>query len=172
MTYTPPSAPPHPPGNGAPAYSGLAYDPGADDPGADDGGYVDDFDDFDDYGATAAEVAQRARTAARGRGRQVPAVYTPQPPRGFSLQGGTLAINPWWALGLLLLAAGVGVYVERRYKLTSRVEGKVRDEVDDTKRKYVATKRAVGQTAKDARRKLAKRVYRRISGEDAEGEEG
>jgi hypothetical protein len=165
MTYTPPSAPSLPPGYGAPAYSGLAYDPGAD-----DGGYVDDFDD---YGATAAEVAQRARTAARGRGRQVPAVYTPQPPRGFSLQGGTLAINPWWALGLLLLAAGVGVYVERRYKLTSRVEGKVRDEVDDTKRKYVATKRAVGQTAKDARRKLAKRVYRRISGEDegAEGEE-
>lgn len=161
MSYTPPSAPPLPPGYGAPTYGAPAYDLGA--------GYVDDFDE--DYGATAAEVAQRARGAARGRGRQVPAAYTPQPPRGFSLQGGTLAINPWWALGLLLLAAGVGVYVERRYKLTSRVEGKVRDEVEDTKRKYVATKRAVGQTAKDARRKLAKRVYRRISGED-EGAEG
>jgi len=108
----------------------------------------------------------RGRGQLRGRTR---GPLTVAPPPAFSLTpAGQVAISPWLALGLVLGAAALGVFLERRYRLTGRAEERVRGEVEDTKRKYTATKSAIKATAAETRKRVASKAYRVLAGEDAE----
>jgi len=149
------------------AGNGLAGG-GYDDPSI--GGYG--APDFLERGQALARSRGGGRSGRSGRG----GTLAVAPPPAFALTpGGGLAMSPWVALGLVAMAVALGVWAERRYKLTSRAEAKVRDEVDDTKRKYVATKRAVRSTARASRKRLADRIYRTVAGsedDESESEDG
>lgn len=107
---------------------------------------------------------------ARGRGQlRNRRPLTVAPPPAFSLTpAGQVAISPWLALGLVLGAAALGVFLERRYRLTGRAEERVRGEVEDTKRKYTATKSAIKATAAETRKRVASKAYRVLAGEEVE----
>ncbi len=151
-------------GNGL-AGGGLAGG-GYDDPSI--GGYG--APDFAERGQALARSRGSGRSGRSGRSGGTLAV---SPPPAFALTpGGGLAMSPWVALGLVAAAVALGVWVERRYKLTARAEAKVRDEVEDTKRKYKVTKRAIKQTARASRKRLADRIYRSVAGDDESEDEG
>lgn len=148
------------------AGNGLAG-AGYDDPSI--GGYG--APDFAERGRDLARSRGGGRSGRSGRGGGGTALAVVRPPAFALTPGGGLAMSPWVALGLVAAAVALGVWVERRYKLTSRTEAKVRDEVEDTKRKYKVTKRAIKQTARASRKRLADRIYRSVAGSEDESEE-
>ena len=140
------------------------------------GGYEDPS--IGGYGAP--DFLERGRDLARSRGGRSgrssrggggTSLAVVRPPAFALTPGGGLAMSPWVALGLVAAAVALGIWVERRYKVTSRAEAKVRDEVEDTRRKYKVTKRAIKQTARASRKRLADRIYRSVAGDESEDED-